>query len=516
MVVLLVIVPVFCLAQETVPFGVCAHLQSGEEHQQMPQNLQMIREAGIRWMRTDFSWSGVESPQGTWHFDHLDNMVDELEKADIRIQGLLLYSVDWANPAYQHLDAWLEYVERTVTRYREKVRYWEIWNEPNMFWHKMGGEPLAYTRLLEVTYKKIKEIDPGLTVLYGGVSSLPYDFIEKSFEAGAGQFFDLFCFHPYRPFITSVEQSAKYFNDIERLRTLMAKYNLDKKKIWITEMGMTTMANIKTSDKEAFHEARESGKEWTVAVVSDNTFPVDDAFPEEAIRSFFPESYRLDFISLLDLKRIHPSRYDAVFFPPTENFPLHINMHIIPYLTDYLLAGGKVYYYDAREGTMYFYDDAKAKEDNQAIYLGQTILLSLRFGVERYFWYEFQSPERNLFDREDNFGLVHRELGAKPSYHAYSTLCRMFPEGSVIDPSVEWKQKEAYLVVSWTQKDKTRVWAAWSPAGVRKAKVKIGKGLRQALDHLGRELPVAESAETLELHPGVTYLVGAASLDFTE
>ncbi|MDR1920019.1 MAG: beta-galactosidase, partial [Tannerellaceae bacterium] len=233
------IFPVYCLAQNHSPFGVGAHLQSGEEHLQMPQNLQMIHEAGIAWMRTDFSWSGVESPQGNWHYDHLDKMVEELEKADIRILGLLLFSVDWANPAYEHLDAWLEYVERTVRRYRGRVQHWEIWNEPNLsrFWNKPGGDPLAYTRLLEVTYKKIKEIDPQITVLYAGTAGIPYEFLEKSFEAGAGDYFDLLSIHPYRPFINSVERSVQYYDELERLRKLMAKYKIDKKKIWITEMG---------------------------------------------------------------------------------------------------------------------------------------------------------------------------------------------------------------------------------------------------------------------------------------
>ncbi|MDR1919325.1 MAG: hypothetical protein LBQ65_06730, partial [Tannerellaceae bacterium] len=254
---------------------------------------------------------------------------------------------------------------------------------------------------------------------------------------------------------------------------------------------------------------------WTVAVVSDEEFPIDKDYPEEVVRSFFPEGYRLDFLSVFDLKRIHPDKYDAVFFPPTGNFPLHISLHLIPILTDYLLAGGKVYYY-TQEGTMYLYDDARTKVEEQAVFLAQTILLSLRFGVERYFWYEFQSPERNLFDREDNFGLVRRELGHKPAYHAYSTLCKLFPEGSTIDQALEWRGGENCLVLSWTQKDRTRVWAVWSPAGPREVKVKIGKGLRQTLDHLGRELPVTQTSGTLKLHPGITYLVGPATLDIKE
>jgi beta-galactosidase GanA len=64
----------------------------------MPANLQMMYEAGIRWVRVDFSWSGIESPRGNWNFAHIDKVVEETEKTGLSISALLLYNVAWANP----------------------------------------------------------------------------------------------------------------------------------------------------------------------------------------------------------------------------------------------------------------------------------------------------------------------------------------------------------------------------------------------------------------------------------
>jgi hypothetical protein len=507
--------PLRSVSQETSPFGVSMHIDGGYEYNQMPENLRLVHEAGIRWVRTDVVWSSVERPQGVWHFDNFDRVVAEAEKQGLQVLALLLYNVSWANPAYEHPEAWLAYVEKVVTRYKSKVRHWEIWNEPNLyprFWDR-PDDAVGYVRLLEATYRKIKEIDPGLVVIHAGMAGIPMKYIEKSFAAGSGRFFDKFAVHPYRPSLNTWGATDRFCEDIDKLRTLMAKYKIEQKDVWFTEMGTSSMAGIEIKDKEAFHEAREeTGKDWKIAMVCDDDFPVDASFSGQTCRTLFPSGFRIDTLQVPDLQRIRPDAYDAVFFPPTDNFPLHISQIITPYLTRYLRAGGKIYY-GTKDGRIYYYGDAADKEATQAVFIAQTLLLSLRFGIERYFCYEFESSEENIFNREDNFGLTRRGLGLKPAYNAYAAVGKLFPEGSVIDTSVAWKQKEC-CVVSWRQPDGLRVWALWTPEGARQVNVKIGKGLKQALNHLGETIPsVTEATGTLEITPAVTYLTGAATLD---
>ena len=66
-----------------------------------------MRKAGIRWVRSDFSWSSVERRPGQWAFGHLDETVDWAEAAGVKILPILDYDVAWARPAHKHLDQWL-------------------------------------------------------------------------------------------------------------------------------------------------------------------------------------------------------------------------------------------------------------------------------------------------------------------------------------------------------------------------------------------------------------------------
>ena len=627
---------VHVIAQETPPdnspFGICAHLQRGEEHNQMPKNLELMQKAGIRWVRADFSWNGVENPQGNWRFDHLDRVVAETNKHGIQVLPILNYDVPWATPAYKHIDKWLIYVEKIVSRYKDQIKYWEVWNEPNLkgFWRdEPSGE--NYKILLEATYKKIKSIDPKLIVLYGGTAGIPFEFIEDSLKAGAADYFDEFNIHPYRSGMTSNRSSERYYKDLEKLRQLLAKYKADHKPIWITEFGWATPPGNSQTSTAIFKRTKQildpTGKDWTIAVLIDGNYQVDSIFQtksKEAVQRYFPAGYKAEIISLDDLKGISPAKYDALFLPPSECYPTPFIDDMVNYVTKggklFLFGGVPLYYktafskempgvlervsgqntdadrkrlrigwiawwtdpakktpenaplfipddmkplfdntnfkgqatrfltgkllkdgdkliplldgqkYDFKEpcaGIFQFDSDMKGAvivntlmgesvittEEDQGIFLAQAYLLSLRFGIKRYFWYEFQAPERDNLDKEHHFGIVHQQLEPKPAYHVLAALTKLFTDGSVMDTETEWN-RDGFITIRWKQKDGTNVWAVWSPDGSKKVPVKIGAGFKSAQNYLGETLPIKQSDTTLPLESGVMYLIGPQTLEF--
>jgi len=235
-------VPAFGLAAEPEalsPYGVCAHVARGDEHPYAKRELPMMRTAGIGWVRTDFAWSGVERQPGQWHFEMLDETVDWAEAERVRILPILDYDVAWARPAHEHLDLWLDYVRRVVTRYKDRIRHWEVWNEPNLekFW-KDKPDPAAYVKLLRATHREIKRIDPGLVVVLGGTAGIPWEYIEGIYEAGGRGHFDVMNVHPYR--YPGSPEERPLFDDLVRLRELMQKHGDAAKPVWITEMGWPT------------------------------------------------------------------------------------------------------------------------------------------------------------------------------------------------------------------------------------------------------------------------------------
>ncbi len=61
-----------------------------------------------------------------------------------------------------------DFAAAVVERYRGRIRYYQIWNEPNVYpeWGNQPVDPEAYTALLCQTYARSR-IDPGAVVISG-------------------------------------------------------------------------------------------------------------------------------------------------------------------------------------------------------------------------------------------------------------------------------------------------------------------------------------------------------------
>ena len=70
--------------------------------------------------------------------------------------------------ALPYLADWVEYVHNAVERYRDDIHVWEIGNEP--FTQHAQMVPFdQYATFLRASYRTAKSIDPGCTVIHGGV-----------------------------------------------------------------------------------------------------------------------------------------------------------------------------------------------------------------------------------------------------------------------------------------------------------------------------------------------------------
>lgn len=319
--------PGVSLPVQNSPYAVCAHISRGGEHEIAREELRIMSEAGIAWVRTDFDWSGVEKKQGEWTFDHLDETVKWAEEAGVTILPILDYDVNWARPAHKHLDEWTEYVRQVVTRYKDRIRCWEIWNEPNLkgAWRD-EPDPVAYTTLLQAAYTQIKAIDPDLTVLLGGMAGIPWEFIEGIYQADGGKCFDAMNIHPYR--YPASPESGKLYEDLQKLRELMSRYGDGEKPIWITEIGWPThsspislgalMGGIIRAGLKAIDPSREN---WTAALLDDPDYP--GGFTPETAESakIMLQPAPVHTVSIADLPNLDPGTTRILVLPPEEGFP---------------------------------------------------------------------------------------------------------------------------------------------------------------------------------------------------
>lgn len=334
------------------PYGVCAHLGGGMEFDAMPANLAAMRAAGIRWARADFSWNAVERGKGNWHFEHLDRVLDEADKAGITILPILDYNVSWANPAFQHLDEWSEYVRRLVTRYKDRIRYWEVWNEENIpnFWKLPNAKD--YVTLLKRTYEVIKEIDPELQVVFGGLAGVPHEYYENVLKEGGGKYFDIVNIHPYRGGIVTVRLCNKFLDDIKKFRDLTIKYTGEDRPIWITEMGWATPPAYVTTNQQVIDmglkQLYPSGLPGKFAALYDPKYDSSSQFPPIIMESTIPRGYEIECVSLEQLKTLSPKTHPCLLLPPGEHFPTPYFDNLVEYVRSggtLILVGGVPMYY---------------------------------------------------------------------------------------------------------------------------------------------------------------------------
>ena len=221
------------------PSGVChaGYSRSDEEYT-------ALDELGVRIMRVDFHWHRVQPAPDSWTFDHFDAYMDAANAHNMNVLALLVFDNNAVEQSPEGIERnmyiapedvplFLEYVRRIVTRYRDRVHAWEIWNEADMprFW---TGTPEEFCDLARRTADTVREVHPDARLLGTamtsplGVWAAPQ--IEGLHTAGALDKVDHPTMHTY------LSDPRGYYNEFLRVQNAAAKHG-HPGSVWITELG---------------------------------------------------------------------------------------------------------------------------------------------------------------------------------------------------------------------------------------------------------------------------------------
>ncbi len=202
----------------------------------------LMKEAGISWVRQDFLWEEIEPRQGEFDFAKYDQIVDLLAKNGIQILGLLNYSAPWASASGAWNDPprdnslFVNYALRVIERYKDKIKYWEVWNEPDSgtYWMRQDGLK-SYCVLLRDVYLAAKKVDPECKILNGGFAN-GLASVNKLYDNGAAGYFDILNIHIFE--LPQDPAAIKRVMAYPRLAyKIMSRHGDAEKKIWVTEIG---------------------------------------------------------------------------------------------------------------------------------------------------------------------------------------------------------------------------------------------------------------------------------------
>jgi glycosyl hydrolase family 42 (putative beta-galactosidase)/putative glycosyl hydrolase len=197
-------------------------------YERMDKAAAMAQAAGVKWSREEFSWNRIEIQPGKYDFHYYDKVVETATNHGISIYGLLAYWSRWTEPyTEQGIDDFCKWARAVVRHYKGKIKHWEIYNEPNIFF--WSGPRELYPTLVKKCYMAIKEEDPEAQVLAISTAGIDRKFIQLCLDADSP--FDILTIHPYR----SLLSERAFMEELVSTAKLV-----DNRPVWITEMGWST------------------------------------------------------------------------------------------------------------------------------------------------------------------------------------------------------------------------------------------------------------------------------------
>ena len=216
-----------------------------------------IEDLGARWTRIEVNWSEVEPREGRYHewsLDQIDRSIHLAQRAGTKVVVMIAKSPRWASgsgdpgtPPRQASD-YARFVRFLAERYAGRgIKGYEIWNEQNIrrFW-STGVNAREYVELLRAANRAVNAGDPDAKVVFGGLSTNDYRFVERAYAAGAKGHFDVMAVHPYTCAVSpgAVRRdggriSSSSFAGYREVRAAM-KARGDIRPIWVTEFGWST------------------------------------------------------------------------------------------------------------------------------------------------------------------------------------------------------------------------------------------------------------------------------------
>lgn len=202
----------------------------------------LMKEAGVGWVRMDFLWGDIEPEPKKFEFDKYDQIVDLLVKNNINVLGILDYSTDWAsectrwNCPPKDTQLFINFATKVVGRYKEKVKYWEIWNEPDSgtYWQPQDGLA-SYCVFLKDVYVALKKVDPECRILNGGLANASFS-VNRLYDNGVKDYFDILNIHLFESPLDEIA-IKRITASVRLVRKIMVRNGDNHKKIWVTEIG---------------------------------------------------------------------------------------------------------------------------------------------------------------------------------------------------------------------------------------------------------------------------------------
>jgi polysaccharide biosynthesis protein PslG len=230
----------------------------------------ILTDLGVGWLRIEVDWSYLQPTKtGPLVWAPFDEAVGVAHKASAQVLLLINHAPAWAsgqqNSLYapSNLAAYLAIVTEIARRYFPLgVRYYEIWNEPNLksSWGP-AVDPVAYANMLHGACQSLVSVSRDIGIVSAGlapngteanydasVGVSPVGFLKAMCLAGAGGSFSILGWHPYNwssgpPSEQSHANAFRQMQSPDGARNSLEANCGGQRQIWATEYGAPSQSD---------------------------------------------------------------------------------------------------------------------------------------------------------------------------------------------------------------------------------------------------------------------------------
>ena len=259
------------------PFGVNVFLEQEVDPAKRALAVQMAAAAGFHWLRQEFPWEDIEiHGKGDFEdrrhqpyrsaWEKYDQIVALAEENGMELIVRISNPPAWSRaggddvgtfaPPDDYQD-YADFVAALVSRYRGRVQYVQLWNEPNINpeWGVYPISPEQYTELLKAGATAARAANPEIVIVAGALAAtIDLDgttlagrnfndllFLQRMYDAGAAAYFDVMAAQGYGlwsgPTDRRMQPRVMNFGRPQYVRDVMVANGDGHKALWISEMN---------------------------------------------------------------------------------------------------------------------------------------------------------------------------------------------------------------------------------------------------------------------------------------
>lgn len=213
-------------------------------------SLELIKSAGFKNIRAGLLLGNIWNSDGNYNYSYYDEWINRVTEADINILGLItnvekVGGNDYKVNTQEEYSAVKQYMLTLLQKYGDKIKYFEILNEPNYGLYQSSEEIKNYADLANEISREVKNSIVGATSGLE-VTNSNYTSSLDFFKAIGNETYSntkIYSIHPY-----DIENYNNTYNKLNRLLTSHNQYFNELGgfvKFFATEYGVSSNTTVK-------------------------------------------------------------------------------------------------------------------------------------------------------------------------------------------------------------------------------------------------------------------------------